>query len=69
MNKPPQPRCPKCGRKSKPFGVTGELAYCSWCAATFDAIDPDEGSDVFNDPTRRMMLQEEEALRKRGLRR
>lgn len=55
--------CPFCGKK-KPAPYKGRRFQCNGCKAVFDAT-PNEGSDVFADPSRRLELQEEEARRKR----
>jgi len=57
--KPPIPPCPKCKSKKQVtvFGVVGDMFNCGRCSL-FD-IEPEEGSTVFSDPSRRMELEEE----------
>lgn len=59
----PKPICPACGsRKSEQ--AKGGLIRCTSCGGLFDQ-NPHEGGTCFADPSKRMMLQEEEAERNR----
>lgn len=59
------PQCPKC-RQHKHVVPSGDRCYwCNDCKMLFDD-DPNEGSSVFNDPTKRIEL-EDERRKSRGL--
>lgn len=67
MSNAKKPRCPVCDTAKFVTlqGVDGDMGYCGKCKGTFDAIDPDEGSNYFTDPSRRMELEEERTQRAR----
>lgn len=54
------PPCPVCktNKQVKVIGVSGDMFRCGRCNGIFDS-EPNEGSDVFADPSRRMEKQEE----------
>lgn len=56
----PKPKCPRCKTSALVTvnGVSGDTAWCGRCSALFDAVDPNEGSNVFNDPTKRIEVME-----------
>ena len=56
-----QPKCPVCGRKGKQAGP--DTYRCDF--GHFYDSDPNEGSDVYSDPSRRLELQEERELARR----
>ena len=58
------PKCPACGHRGKPQGVSGDLFFCEYCGMHYDS-EPDEGGDYHADPSRRMERREEQAKRRR----
>lgn len=61
-NKSKHPRCPLCGGKSQEAKGGGFQCTAPLCGGFFDS-KPNEGGDVWADPSRRMMLQEQEQER------
>lgn len=61
------PPCPSCGTNKGATAVSGYFR-CGKCGGLYDS-DPNEGSDVFADPSRRMELQERHQQRRKGRRR
>jgi hypothetical protein len=55
-----EPRCPICGRETVQLADGRRQCLAVACGLITDD-DPDEGGDYGNDPTRRMMRQEERA--------
>lgn len=64
----PIPKCPACGHKGKPVGVSGDMFFCEYCGALYDT-EPEEGGDYLADPSKRMERREEDASRMRKKRR
>lgn len=57
------PKCPACGHRGKPQGVTKEVFWCDYCGGLYDN-EPEEGGDFYTDPSRRLELREEKSNRK-----
>lgn len=55
--------CPRCKRK-QPLRTPDALYKCDGCGGLFDN-EPNEGSDYFSDPSRRMEKQEERRQQQR----
>lgn len=63
MSNAKKPRCPVCDTAKFVTlqGVDGDMGYCGKCKGTFDAIDPDEGSDYSDRyPDARLIRQEQQ---------
>lgn len=58
QTQPPRtgPRCPACNRRTLDTGPS-DLYWCDHCRASFD-LSGDDGGDYFDDPTKRLEVQE-----------
>jgi ribosomal protein L37AE/L43A len=54
--------CPGCGR-NQPRQRDDTIYWCGVCQCQFDG-DPGDGGDYFNDPTKRIEVQEQRTLRR-----
>lgn len=67
MKKPPLPKCPLCSSSSQVarVGVAGDQFICRRAGCGLFDDDPDEGGDYFENPSRRIELQETRRERRR----
>ena len=53
--------CPRCrsSKQVQPIGVSGDMFRCGRCGGLFDS-EPDEGGSFFDDPSKRLEVQEQQ---------
>lgn len=60
--KGPVVKCPRCGRpQPKTLGPDG-IYFCGHCEVQYDS-EPDEGGSHFNDPSKRIELEDERRVK------